>query len=149
MMNPPADGRPSRDTNATCQLAAQSPSQGSYDVSCDTVMGRILLIGRGGELPAMLSAASSALREHDFERCAGNVEALQHLRARAADVVVTDPSTAIAEDLALAREIARVRPGVRLIAVSRAGGEPRGADRGPARGGLRLLHDAGRSVRAE
>jgi anti-sigma regulatory factor (Ser/Thr protein kinase)/CheY-like chemotaxis protein len=80
-------------------------------------MGRILLIGRGGELSAILSAASSELREHDFERCAGNVEALQHLRARAVDVVVTDPSTAIDEDLALAREIARARPGVRLIAV--------------------------------
>jgi len=80
-------------------------------------MGRILLIGRGDELSALLSASRSELQEHDFERCAGNAEALQHLRARAVDVVVTDPSTAIAEDLALAREIARVRPGVRLIAV--------------------------------
>jgi anti-sigma regulatory factor (Ser/Thr protein kinase) len=81
-------------------------------------MGRILLIGRGIELSAILSdAASSELRDHHIERCAGNVEALQHLRAHAVDVVVTDPSTAIAEDLALAREISRVRPGVRLVAL--------------------------------
>jgi anti-sigma regulatory factor (Ser/Thr protein kinase)/CheY-like chemotaxis protein len=79
-------------------------------------MGRILLIERGGELSALL-AGSSELAAHDFEHCAGNVEALQRLRARAADVIVTDPSTLIAEDLALARELASVRPGVRLIAL--------------------------------
>ena len=81
-------------------------------------MGRILLID-GGEHAAKL-AASAELRQHEIEHCAGNVEALQRLRARAVDVVVTDPATSIAEDLALVRELATVRPGVRIVALSQA-----------------------------
>ena len=50
--------------------------------------------------------------------CAGGVEAVRLLRQRAVDVVLTDPATPVAEDLALAREIRAIRPGVRLIVLA-------------------------------
>jgi anti-sigma regulatory factor (Ser/Thr protein kinase) len=81
-------------------------------------MGRILVIDDGGEHAAKL-AASPELRAHEVEQCAGNVEAVQRLRARGADVVVTDSATSIAEDLALTRELATVRPGVRIVSLTR------------------------------
>jgi anti-sigma regulatory factor (Ser/Thr protein kinase)/DNA-binding NarL/FixJ family response regulator len=80
-------------------------------------MGRILLIDGQGEHAAKL-AASPELQAHEIEQCAGNVEALQRLRARGVDVVVTDPATSIAEDLALARELATVRPGVPIVSLT-------------------------------
>jgi anti-sigma regulatory factor (Ser/Thr protein kinase) len=65
-----------------------------------------------------------ALRAHhklpglEILTCEGGVEAVRLLRRRAIDVVLTDPVTPIAEDLALAREIGAVRPGVRVIVLA-------------------------------
>ena len=80
-------------------------------------MGRALVIGKDGWLSDALHA-SDALRQHEIHRCSGNVEALQTVRERAFDVVLTDSETSISEDLALARELSRARPGVRIIALA-------------------------------
>jgi ActR/RegA family two-component response regulator/anti-sigma regulatory factor (Ser/Thr protein kinase) len=57
-------------------------------------------------------------RDCDVEMCSGNIEAVQQLRTRAADVVVSDPSTTVEEDLALARELRCVRPAARMIVLA-------------------------------
>ena len=80
-------------------------------------MGRALIIGKDGPLMAALQA-SDLLRGHELVRCGGDVEALHHVRERAFDVAVTNPATSIAEDLALATELCRARPGLRIIALS-------------------------------
>jgi anti-sigma regulatory factor (Ser/Thr protein kinase) len=54
----------------------------------------------------------------ELEICAGDVEAVRHVRARSADVVITDPATPIDEDLALVTELAAVRPAVRSIVLA-------------------------------
>jgi anti-sigma regulatory factor (Ser/Thr protein kinase)/ActR/RegA family two-component response regulator len=80
-------------------------------------MGRALIIGKDSPLTAALQA-SDLLRGHELERCGGDVEAVCEVRARAFDVAVTNPSTSITEDLALAAELGRARPGIRIIALS-------------------------------
>jgi DNA-binding response OmpR family regulator len=80
-------------------------------------MGRVLLIGDNPELAGVL-VSSSRLRAHEIESCAGGVEALRRVRDHAVDVVLTDPGTSIAEDLALAGEILALRPGVRVLVLA-------------------------------
>ena len=46
----------------------------------------------------------------DIETCAGDIDALQILRQRAIEVVVTDPATPFQEDLALVAEASRNSP---------------------------------------
>jgi len=77
-------------------------------------MGRVLIIR--GE-PALLDALHDAVaaRGHEVESCGGNVEAIQHVRRRAVDLVITDPATPITEGLALAEELRATRPGIRVI----------------------------------
>src|SRR5262245_48622858 len=79
--------------------------------------GRVLLVGGSQKLQRVLAAAG-ALRGHQIECCNGNIEAIQHVRRRTVDVVLTSPSTTIAEDLALVREFANTRPGIRTIVFS-------------------------------
>jgi ActR/RegA family two-component response regulator/anti-sigma regulatory factor (Ser/Thr protein kinase) len=57
-------------------------------------------------------------RDCDLEMCSGNVEAVHRLRTRAADVVVSDPSTTVEEDLALAKELRCLRPATRMIVLA-------------------------------
>jgi DNA-binding NtrC family response regulator len=61
---------------------------------------------------ALLTALDGVLdgRACEVESGAGNIEALQRLRVRAVDVVVSDPVTTVDEDLALARELRNLRP---------------------------------------
>jgi len=80
-------------------------------------MGRVMLIGDNPELTGAL-VGNSRLRTHDIETCVGGVEALRRIRDHAVDVVLTDPGTPMAEDLALASEILALRPGVRVIALA-------------------------------
>jgi anti-sigma regulatory factor (Ser/Thr protein kinase)/CheY-like chemotaxis protein len=79
-------------------------------------MGRALVIGAEGPVSQALRD-SPELRSHEIHRCSGDAEALQLVRERAFDVVVTDIQTSIPEDIALARELSRVRPGLRVIAL--------------------------------
>ena len=70
--------------------------------------------------PAFLTVLTGFLesRDCDVETCSGNIEALHRLRARAADVVVSDPSTTVDEDLALAKELRCLRPAARMIVLA-------------------------------
>jgi len=68
--------------------------------------------------PELLDALSSGLAGHDVVVSGGNVEAVQRLRRLAVDVVITDATTSVAEDLALASELRGVRPGVKVIALA-------------------------------
>jgi anti-sigma regulatory factor (Ser/Thr protein kinase)/CheY-like chemotaxis protein len=77
-------------------------------------MGRLLVIRADQALSSDLrnGLASSG---HEVEFCDGNVAAIKRLRERAIDVVVTDPTTTVGEDLALMGEISQVRPGIKII----------------------------------
>jgi anti-sigma regulatory factor (Ser/Thr protein kinase)/ActR/RegA family two-component response regulator len=80
-------------------------------------MGRVLLIGSD---PAVAGAlrASHHLRDHVVESAIGPFEAAHLLRSRAYDVLITDPATTASEDLALIRELNRIRPGLKTIVVA-------------------------------
>jgi CheY-like chemotaxis protein/anti-sigma regulatory factor (Ser/Thr protein kinase) len=80
-------------------------------------MGRALVIGKDGWISDALQA-SDAVSQHEIHRCSGGVEALQLIRERAFEVVLTDAETSISEDLALADELSRTRPGLRIIALA-------------------------------
>jgi DNA-binding NarL/FixJ family response regulator len=62
--------------------------------------------------------SSARLRTHQIESCVGGLDALRRVRDHAVDVVLTDPATPMAEDVALAGEIQVVRPGVRVIVLA-------------------------------
>lgn len=70
--------------------------------------------------PALASNLTAVLdqAQHELECCAGNVDAVHRLRARSIDVVITDPSTTMEEDLALATELRDLRPAVRTIVLA-------------------------------
>ena len=80
-------------------------------------MGRLLLIGHEPALAGALQA-SHHLKAHTVETCAGPFEATRLLRRRAFDVVLTDPATGAAEDLALLNELSQVRPGIKTIVLA-------------------------------
>ena len=75
---------------------------------------RLLLAGGDDDLRRGLLSARS-LQGMDIDLCEGNAAALRSLRRRACDVVVTDPETTVAEDLAFVKELLRFRPGVKTI----------------------------------
>ena len=80
-------------------------------------MKRVLAINA---MPEMQRSLSETLARGDcavdFARC--SLQVLHDLRHRSTDVVITDPVSPFDEDLALAQEIARIRPGVRLIVLA-------------------------------
>lgn len=53
-----------------------------------------------------------------MELAGGNVDAIRCLRAHPVEVVITDASTSVDEDLALAKELVALRPGVRVIVLA-------------------------------
>lgn len=67
--------------------------------------------------PALVSVLTSVLspRYYELESASGDIDALQRLRERAFDVVITDPSTSIDEDVALTLEFRRLRPAIKSI----------------------------------
>jgi DNA-binding response OmpR family regulator len=83
----------------------------------DRRMGRVLLIGDHPELAEAL-VSHERMRAHEVDSCVGGIEALRRLRDQAVDVVLTDPGTPMAEDLALAGEVLAIRPGVRVIVLA-------------------------------
>ena len=80
-------------------------------------MGRLLLIGQDAALAGALRA-SHHLKSHDIDTCGGPFEAHRLLRTRAFDLVVTDPTTSAAEDLALLAELTELRPGIKTIVLA-------------------------------
>jgi anti-sigma regulatory factor (Ser/Thr protein kinase) len=91
------------------------------DPSADTCVAptarRVLIVGGDESLrDALVSARPLACC--DIDLCDGNAAALRLLRRRACDVVITDPGTPVAEDLAFVKELLRFRPGVKTIVLA-------------------------------
>jgi anti-sigma regulatory factor (Ser/Thr protein kinase) len=78
-------------------------------------MARLLAVCPG---EALMSALHVHLTGHEIEVSDGDVEAIQRIRDRAFDVVITDPRTRVPEDLAFAAEARRARPGIRMIVLA-------------------------------
>jgi anti-sigma regulatory factor (Ser/Thr protein kinase)/ActR/RegA family two-component response regulator len=77
-------------------------------------MPRILLIGDHDEFKRGLEAAAD-LAGCEIVSAAGNVGALRCVRARAIDLVITDPDTPVHDDIALLEELRASRPGLKAI----------------------------------
>ena len=80
-------------------------------------MGHVIVIGRTQSLAEAL-AAESALKDSRIHHCFGVADAIHCLRGQPAQVVLTDPETPIGEDLAVARELSSIRPGIRTIVLA-------------------------------
>ena len=80
-------------------------------------MGRVLVIGNDAVLSAALRA-SHHLDGHEVDTSGGPFEAAALLRARAFDVIVTDPTASAPDGLALIQELRNARPGVRAIVLA-------------------------------
>jgi len=78
-------------------------------------MARVLAI-RGDA--GLLRALAAVMPTQDIVAAGGNVEAVRRLRDLAVDVVITDQTTSVDEDLALAAELRSVRPGVKVIVLT-------------------------------
>jgi anti-sigma regulatory factor (Ser/Thr protein kinase)/ActR/RegA family two-component response regulator len=80
-------------------------------------MSRVLIIGShdhlSNEIGSALSAAGLPL-----EYACGHVDTLQRLRNRSFGVVITNPDSALNEDLALLEEMRAIRPGVKCIVLA-------------------------------
>jgi len=80
-------------------------------------MGRLLLIGDDPALAGALRA-SHHLKSHSVEPCGGPFEATRLLRARAFDVVLTDPTATAGDSLALLEELHRLGPSMKTIVLA-------------------------------
>jgi anti-sigma regulatory factor (Ser/Thr protein kinase)/CheY-like chemotaxis protein len=80
-------------------------------------MSRILLIGEHPGLKSGL-AASGGLADCEILTAGGNVDAIHTVRARAIDVVITDPETPVRDDLAFLEELRASRPGIKAIVLA-------------------------------
>jgi anti-sigma regulatory factor (Ser/Thr protein kinase) len=80
-------------------------------------MPRVLLIGDHPELRRALEAARP-LAGCEIVMAGGNVDAVQIVRSRAIDVVLTNPDTALHDDLALVAELRSARPGLKAIVLA-------------------------------
>ena len=83
----------------------------------DDARGRVLVIAPE---PSLLDAlrASAALADVEIDVAPGNITALQQLRLRDYDAVVTDPATSVVEDIAFTAEIRGIRPRARVLALA-------------------------------
>lgn len=81
-------------------------------------MSRVLVIGNHNQVSHDIGDALSAA-DVPIEYSAGHADALQRLRMRSFGVVITNPDSAIDEDLALLQEMRVIRPGVKCIALAR------------------------------
>ena len=80
-------------------------------------MPRVLLIGDHPEIRRGLEAAH-ALAGCEIVTAAGNIDAVRTVRSRAIDVVLTNPDTAMHDDLALVAELRSSRPGLKAIVLA-------------------------------
>lgn len=74
----------------------------------------MLLVGMDPQFSKSLEQALEA-RHCMFRHAAGSADALRHVRRAPCDVIVTDPATSIAEDLAFLEELQPIQVGVRVI----------------------------------
>ena len=95
-------------------MTATNPAPIPSELTATAGANRVLLIGGDSELSKSLDTALVA-QSCLVDRAAGCADALCRLRQASYEVVITDPSTPIEEDLALLSEMRRIRPGVRVI----------------------------------
>jgi anti-sigma regulatory factor (Ser/Thr protein kinase) len=81
-------------------------------------MSRILIAGGESPVSRGIGGALSAA-DLPMEYSAGHADTLQRLRMRSFGVVVTNPESAVDEDLALLEEMRAIRPGVKCIVLAR------------------------------
>jgi DNA-binding NarL/FixJ family response regulator/anti-sigma regulatory factor (Ser/Thr protein kinase) len=82
-------------------------------------MGHLLVAGADEPFVQALRQARS-LDGHELQTCDSAFEVVRLARAMPIDVLITSPSSSLAEDLALVEEIKAVRSDVRVIVLSRA-----------------------------
>jgi anti-sigma regulatory factor (Ser/Thr protein kinase)/CheY-like chemotaxis protein len=70
--------------------------------------------------PALVTVLTSVLnpRYYDIESSVGNIDTVRRLRSRAFDVVITDRSTSVDEDVALTLELRSLRPDIKAIVLA-------------------------------
>jgi DNA-binding NarL/FixJ family response regulator len=95
-------------------MTAAKPVSMNQEVAGKELARRVLLIGKYPELGKALEQGLES-RNCKFQYAAGSADTLRQLRRTAYDVVITDPSNSVDEDLALLSEIRAIRPGVRVI----------------------------------
>lgn len=78
---------------------------------------RVMVIGREAELCSAL-VGGLIKRNCVTYIAAGNVDALCRLRRASVDVIITDPSTTVEEDLALLEQVQAIRPEVKMIVLA-------------------------------
>lgn len=81
-------------------------------------MSRILVIGNDTQVSREIGDSLCAV-DLPMEYSAGHADTLQRLRMRSFGVVITDPDSAVDEDLALLEEMRLIRPGVKCIVLAR------------------------------
>lgn len=80
-------------------------------------MSRVLVIGDHNHVSREIGDALTAA-SFPMEYSAGHIDALQRLRVRAFGVIITNPDSALDEDLALLEEMRAIRPGVKCIVLA-------------------------------
>ncbi len=80
-------------------------------------MSRVLVIGERNHISREIGDALSAA-SFPMEYAVGHADVLQRLRMRSFGVVITDPDSAVDEDLALLEEMRAIRPGVKCIVLA-------------------------------
>ncbi len=81
-------------------------------------MSRVLIIGSDTQVSREIGGALTAAAL-PMEYSVGQADALQRLRMRSFGVVITNPDSAVDEDLALLEEIRAIRPGVKCIVLAK------------------------------
>ena len=78
---------------------------------------RVLLIGTDEDLLARLREREE-VQDMVFDHVPGNLAALQRLRGRDYDVLVTNPATSVPDDLVFAEEVRALRRSTRIIVLA-------------------------------
>jgi anti-sigma regulatory factor (Ser/Thr protein kinase)/ActR/RegA family two-component response regulator len=81
-------------------------------------MSRVLIIGDHAKVSQEVGDALTAAN-FPMEYAAGCADALKRLRSTSFGVVITDPDSALDEDLALLEQMRAIRPGVKCILLAR------------------------------
>ena len=81
-------------------------------------MSRVLIVGGETSVTREIGDALSAA-DLPMEYSAGHADTLQRLRLRSFGVAITNPDSAVDEDLALLEEMRAIRPGVKCIVLAR------------------------------
>src|SRR5580704_14888334 len=85
--------------------------------SLGATMSRVLVIGERNHVSREIGDALSAA-SFPMEYAAGPADALQRLRMQSFGIVITDPDSAVDEDLAFLEEMRTIRPGVKCIVLA-------------------------------